>query len=293
MAAAPSWSPIATKDTKSAPWKAKALERLDEKIAGRLGTPAEEHRVYSPGPSNRASGTAYRRRPPAGRTQVDPRDHRRPRARSASSPWTRSLMWPCLLPRGEKAARQQGHGCGLGGEPHPGRAPVASEEFRLQGLLHPRPARTPKARRAASAPRPYHVLASALGDQGAHEHLDAVRAQGAKKYRRRPPSLATPLVRYPLEDLAPGAKVKGQSIIELGSGNQPLNMFTYEKDGKSYVLMNTFRFHHKVRPFGPSPLLDRRASTSTSSTRDAPHQRRRPCLRPESQGPARPPIASR
>ena len=42
-------------------------------------------------------------------------------------------------------------------------------------------------------------------------------------------------------------------MIELGSGNRPLDMFVYEKDGNPYVLANTFRFHHSRKPFGPSP----------------------------------------
>ncbi len=63
----------------------------------------------------------------------------------------------------------------------------------------------------------------------------------------------TPVVKYPLDAIQPGAKVKGTSVIELGSGNRPLDMFVYEKDGKSYVLSNTFRFHHSRKPFGPSP----------------------------------------
>jgi hypothetical protein len=63
----------------------------------------------------------------------------------------------------------------------------------------------------------------------------------------------TPVVKYPLDSLQPGAKVKGISVIELGSGNRPLDMFTYTKDGKEYVLSNTFRFHHERKPFGPSP----------------------------------------
>jgi len=63
----------------------------------------------------------------------------------------------------------------------------------------------------------------------------------------------TPVVKYPLTQVEPNAKVKGESILELGSGNQPRTMFTYQKDGKSYVLMNTFRFHHKTKPFGWSP----------------------------------------
>jgi len=63
----------------------------------------------------------------------------------------------------------------------------------------------------------------------------------------------TPVVKYPISALQPGAKVKGVSVVELGSGNRPLDMFVYEKDGKPYVLANTFRFHHERKPFGPSP----------------------------------------
>lgn len=65
----------------------------------------------------------------------------------------------------------------------------------------------------------------------------------------------TPVVKYPIESLQPGAKVKGISQIELGSGNRPLDMFAYNKSGtgEASVLTNTFRFHHEKRPFGPSP----------------------------------------
>lgn len=63
----------------------------------------------------------------------------------------------------------------------------------------------------------------------------------------------TPVVKYELGSLAPGGKVKGESVLELGSGNRPIDMFLYEKDGKHFVLSNTFRFHHKRKPFGPSP----------------------------------------
>ena len=63
----------------------------------------------------------------------------------------------------------------------------------------------------------------------------------------------TPIVRYPIASLEPGAKVKGESVLELGSGNRPIDMFTYEKGGKHYVLANTFRFHHEKRPISPGP----------------------------------------
>lgn len=63
----------------------------------------------------------------------------------------------------------------------------------------------------------------------------------------------TPVVKYPLDALKPGAKITGTSILELGGGNRPLDMFTYEKGGVEYILANTFRFHHEKKPFGPSP----------------------------------------
>jgi len=66
----------------------------------------------------------------------------------------------------------------------------------------------------------------------------------------------TPVVKYPIDSIKPGAKIKGISMIELGSGNRPLDMFGFSgKDGKSQVITNTFRFHHEKRPYGPSPHL--------------------------------------
>ena len=47
----------------------------------------------------------------------------------------------------------------------------------------------------------------------------------------------TPLVKIPVADLKPGAKVKGTTIGELGNRNNPLDMIVYKKDGKDYILM--------------------------------------------------------
>ncbi len=86
----------------------------------------------------------------------------------------------------------------------------------------------------------------------------------------------TPVVKYPIDAIQPGAKIKGVSMIELGSGNRPLDMFAYEKNGKPRVLTNTFRFHHEKRPYGPSPhlafrfdqdLLDGENSVNENATR--------------------------
>jgi hypothetical protein len=47
----------------------------------------------------------------------------------------------------------------------------------------------------------------------------------------------TPLVKIPVADLKPGAKVKGTTIAELGNRNNPLDMIVYTKGGKDYILM--------------------------------------------------------
>jgi len=52
----------------------------------------------------------------------------------------------------------------------------------------------------------------------------------------------TPLVKIPVSDLKAGAKVKGQTIADLGAGNQPLDMVPYKKDGKDYILVANSAF---------------------------------------------------
>jgi hypothetical protein len=52
----------------------------------------------------------------------------------------------------------------------------------------------------------------------------------------------TPLVKIPVSDLKAGAKVKGQTIADLGAGNQPLDMVPYRRDGKDYILVANTAF---------------------------------------------------
>jgi hypothetical protein len=57
----------------------------------------------------------------------------------------------------------------------------------------------------------------------------------------------TPLVKIPVSELKPGEKVKGTTVAELGNRNTPLDMITYTKDGKDYLLIaNTSRGVMKV-----------------------------------------------
>ncbi|WP_026969013.1 hypothetical protein [Algoriphagus terrigena] len=48
----------------------------------------------------------------------------------------------------------------------------------------------------------------------------------------------TPLVLFPMDELKAGTHVKGRTIAEMGSGNQPLDLVSMEKDGKSYLVMS-------------------------------------------------------
>ncbi|HSR68138.1 MAG TPA: hypothetical protein VLU25_09355 [Acidobacteriota bacterium] len=47
----------------------------------------------------------------------------------------------------------------------------------------------------------------------------------------------TPLVAFPVKDLADGEHVKGSTLAELGAGNTPLDMLTYKKGEKTYLLL--------------------------------------------------------
>lgn len=47
----------------------------------------------------------------------------------------------------------------------------------------------------------------------------------------------TPLVRFPVDDLKPGQKVRGITVAELGNRNKPLDIVVYSKGGKDYLLM--------------------------------------------------------
>ena len=47
----------------------------------------------------------------------------------------------------------------------------------------------------------------------------------------------TPLVKIPVSELKSGAKIKGTTIAELGAGNRPIDMISYKKNGRDFILM--------------------------------------------------------
>jgi hypothetical protein len=59
--------------------------------------------------------------------------------------------------------------------------------------------------------------------------------------------LCTPLVKFAIDSLKTGDKVRGTTVAELGAGNRPIDMIQYKKDGKDYLLMsNTARGVMKI-----------------------------------------------
>ena len=53
--------------------------------------------------------------------------------------------------------------------------------------------------------------------------------------------LCTPLATFPLEGLTAGGSLRGSTVIELGSGNGPRDIATFERGGEQYVVVATGR----------------------------------------------------
>jgi hypothetical protein len=78
--------------------------------------------------------------------------------------------------------------------------------------------------------------------------------------------LCTPLVKFPVNSLQPGAKVLGTTIAELGNRNRPLDMIVYKKDGKEFLLMsNNSRGVMKIPTagFAAAQKIESRVSSET------------------------------
>lgn len=66
--------------------------------------------------------------------------------------------------------------------------------------------------------------------------------------------VCTPLVKIPLKELESAAeRIQGTTVAELGNRNQPLDMFSYTKDGANYLLLsNSARGVMKITTSGIS-----------------------------------------
>lgn len=59
----------------------------------------------------------------------------------------------------------------------------------------------------------------------------------------------TPLVVFPMDELKMGTHTKGKTVAELGNRNTPLDLITFKKDGKPFILLaNTTRALMRIDP---------------------------------------------
>jgi hypothetical protein len=79
------------------------------------------------------------------------------------------------------------------------------------------------------------------GAHGAFETRSPVRTFVPFNVGGEPHLLAaytcTPLVSFPISELKAGQKIRGTTVAELGNRNRPLDIISYEKDGKQYLLL--------------------------------------------------------
>ena len=127
---------------------------------------------------------------------------------------------------------------------------ASNEEFGAKIFSVPAPL-TNDAKATVSSAETFHVAHNKWETRAPMYTLLPFEEEG-KKYIAGS-FVCTPVVKYPLDNLKDGEKVKGTSMVELGHGNQPIGMITYEKDGKTYILMNNIRRFHARQPIGPSP----------------------------------------
>ncbi len=94
---------------------------------------------------------------------------------------------------------------------------------------------------------PFRGQASSAGIEmyhGAHgrfETASPVRTFMTYTMNNQPVILAaytcTPIVKIPLADVKPGARIKATTIAELGNRNRPIDMISYEKGGQRHILL--------------------------------------------------------
>ena len=119
------------------------------------------------------------------------------------------------------------------------------------------------ASRLISIPYPFESVDNGTSVEiyhGAHGQLETrspIRTFAPYKINGEPYLMAaytcTPLVKFPIAALKPGAHYKGTTVAELGNRNNPLDMVVYQKGGKDYLLLaNSSRGVMKISTDGVS-----------------------------------------
>lgn len=219
---------IDTKDTTRKPWKAEPITELGAKIAARLGTKADNIEILHLA-VNPASGTAY----------ISVRNQSANTPAIVTVDGDGKISELALDKASYVAIPVKAKGVQISdvtyGKDRILVGALSKEEFGCKVYSIPTPLDSTK-KAGGFSTETFHV-AHNKWETGAPMTTVMQLERKGKQYVVG--SFAcTPLVRYPLEDIKPDAKVKGASVIELGNGNRPSNMFNYTKGDKSYLLIN-------------------------------------------------------
>jgi hypothetical protein len=225
---------IATGDTAvGTPSEPVTIEKIDEKIAGMLGTTAQQilinHIAVNPATGNTFLSVSRGKGPDAKPVimRVDPM--------GKLSEFSLKDVLFSMAPLSDAPTDKSRQDVTTDLQFTGGQVLVAglsNEEFGSQLRVIPFPF---SAVGKGTSVEIYH------GAHGRFETKSPVRTFAVFDINGQPNVLAaytcTPLVKFPLSDLKPGSKIKGTTIAELGNRNRPLDMFVYNKGGKDYILM--------------------------------------------------------
>lgn len=258
-----------------------AVAGLNEKVAALLGIEARELMINDLA-VNPASGQAYlavaRGRGPTAQPaliRVD-RSGRLEVVATDDIPFSKAnlINVPAAAPAPAGAAPAAKKG--MGNRPSPRSQAITDLAF-VDGRVYVAGLSNEKfASRLVSIPFPFAEVDGGTsveifhGAHGALETRSPVQTFAPYRINGEPYLMAaytcTPLVKFPVAALKPGAHFKGTTVAELGNRNQPLDMVVYQKDGKDFILLaNSSRGMMKISTDGvaeaPS-IADRVADTA-------------------------------
>jgi hypothetical protein len=117
-------------------------------------------------------------------------------------------------------------------------AALSTEAFKSNLVSVPVPFKAEGAERYATSI--YHVSHKRQETASPIQTLTVYR-DGDKEYLMAA-YICTPVVRFNLDELKPGATVTGITVAELGSQNRPMDMIAYGKSGEQSLLLNNSSF---------------------------------------------------
>ena len=260
---------LGAKATGGAPG-AKDVTGIDTQIASMLGTDAKEVQItdLAVHPKTRnAYHLGHARHGRRGEAGAPPRRRRRQdRGRRARRPQD---------DEGDAAERPGGRAAGQ--QRNPRMESITDMAFVDGKLVVAGLSNEEFASKLRTVPYPFAAVDAGTSVEIYHGNHGAVRDALARSSRSCPTSsnntshliagyTCTPLVKFPVSSLAPGAKVMGTTIAELGNRNRPTDMIVYKKGGKDYLLIaNTSRGVMKVATdgFATAPGITARVASET------------------------------